>query len=91
MLKITIDATPIQPNASGVGLYVTNLIRSLHPLQVKEKFQLSIAYQPGLKNWLRRNISPPKSLNIDSQFHIVPIPVRISNILLSLPSNWMVS
>ncbi|MFE1747896.1 glycosyltransferase family 4 protein [Coleofasciculus sp. H7-2] len=91
MLKITIDATPIQPNASGVGLYVSNLIRSLHPLQVKENFQLSIAYQPGLKNWLRRNICPPKSLNIDSQFHIVPIPVRISDIVLSIPSNWMVS
>jgi glycosyltransferase involved in cell wall biosynthesis len=91
MLKITIDATPVQPNASGVGLYVTNLIRSLHTLQVKENFQLSIAYQPGLKNWLRRNICPPESLNIDSQVRIVPIPVRISDILLSIPSEGMVS
>ena len=49
MFKVVIDATPVAPKPSGVGLYVANLIRALDDLQAKEDFQLELAFQPGLK------------------------------------------
>ncbi|MEQ9623729.1 glycosyltransferase family 4 protein [Coleofasciculus chthonoplastes] len=91
MLKIVIDATPVQPNPSGVGLYVLNLIESLLKLQVQENFQLGIAYQPGFKNWLCGCFSLPDSLQQVSPLYLVPIPVRVSNFILSLPANVAVS
>lgn len=81
MLNIVIEATPIQPQPSGVGLYVANLIRSLHELQVPNNFQLGIAYQPGLKNWLQGNLSLPDLLDGYPNTYVFPIPVRISNLL----------
>ena len=83
MLKIIIDATPVDATPSGVGLYVANLISSLSTLQLQEKFQLGIAYQPGFKNWLLGNQTLPESLNQSAHIYILPIPVRISDLLLS--------
>jgi glycosyltransferase involved in cell wall biosynthesis len=85
MLKITIDATPILPKPSGVGLYIFNLITSLHKLQQRHEFSLGIAYQPSLKNWLSRDLSLPENISAYSNLHILPIPVRISNLLSSIP------
>ncbi|MBD1935687.1 MULTISPECIES: glycosyltransferase family 4 protein [Cyanophyceae] len=81
MLKLVIDATPVQPKPSGVGLYVANLIRYLYLLQNQGDihFQLGIVYQPGMKNWLRSNLSCPKLLAEYSNLYVMPLPVRISN------------
>ncbi|MCG6134913.1 MAG: glycosyltransferase family 4 protein [Nostoc sp. LLA-1] len=89
MLKILVDATPIDPKPSGVGFYVANLICALDALQADENFQLGIVYQPGLKNWLQRNLSFPDSLKQYSHKHILPLPVRISDLLLAL--SWQPS
>jgi glycosyltransferase involved in cell wall biosynthesis len=91
MLKVVVDATPIQPKPSGVGLYVANLIDSLHKLQLQEDFQLGIAYQPGLKNWLSGNLSLPALINQFPNIYLVPIPVRLSSLLLSLSPNPLIS
>lgn len=84
MLKIVVDATPVAPKPSGVGFYVSNLIRSLDALQAHENFQLEIVYQPGLKQWLRSDFSFPHSIQEYSHLHLLPLPVRISNLLLEL-------
>lgn len=89
MLKIVVDATPIDPKPSGVGFYVANLIYALDALQADENFQLGIVYQPGLKNWLQRNLSFPDSLKHYSHKYVLPLPVRISDLLLAL--SWQPS
>lgn len=83
MLKIVVDATPVFPKPSGVGFYVANLIRSLNALQFQEEFQLGIAYQPGFKNWLLGKVAVPNCLNEYSHIHLLPIPVRVSDLLLT--------
>jgi glycosyltransferase involved in cell wall biosynthesis len=83
MLKVVVDATPVDSKPSGVGFYVANLIRSLDALQSQEKFQLEIAYQPGFKNWLLGKLALPDCLNQSSHIHILPIPVRISDLFLT--------
>lgn len=80
--KIIIDATPMTPQPSGVGLQVANLIQSLYSLQAEENFELGIVYQPGIKDWLRGNWSVPEVLTKYSSVHFLPIPVRVSNLLL---------
>ncbi|MBW4609167.1 MAG: glycosyltransferase family 4 protein [Hassallia sp. WJT32-NPBG1] len=84
MLKVVIDATPVAPRPSGVGFYVANLISALDALQEKENFQLGIVYQPGVKKWLRGNLSFPECLQEYSHRHMLPIPVRISDLLLAI-------
>jgi glycosyltransferase involved in cell wall biosynthesis len=84
MLKILVDSTPISPHPSGVGFYVANLIMTLHALQEEENFQLGIVYQPGLKKWLQGDLSFPSYLKQYSQKHLLPLPVRISDLLLDL-------
>ncbi|MEH1829641.1 MAG: glycosyltransferase family 1 protein [Nostoc sp.] len=84
MLKVLVDATPVDSKPSGVGFYVANLICALDVLQKEENFQLGVVYQPGLKNWLRRDFSFPESLKHSSQEHLLPLPVRISDLLLAL-------
>ncbi|RCJ39279.1 glycosyl transferase family 1 [Nostoc punctiforme NIES-2108] len=84
MLKIVVDATPVDSKPSGVGFYVANLICALDVLQKQENFQLGVVYQPGLKNWLRRDFSFPESLKHSFQEHLLPLPVRISDLLLAL-------
>ena len=82
MFKIVVDATPITPQPSGVGLYVANLIDHLWQLQLSEKFELGIVYQPSFKNWVQRNLSFPESLQRYSESYFLPFPVRITNFLL---------
>jgi glycosyltransferase involved in cell wall biosynthesis len=83
MLKIIIDATPVDPKPSGIGFYVANLISALNQLQTDENFQLGIVYQPGLKKWLRGDLSFPDSLKHYTHRHVLPLPVRISDLLLA--------
>ena len=82
MLKIVVDATPITPQPSGVGLYVANLIAHLWSLQQSENFELAIVYQPSFKNWLRRNFVFPESLAKYSPSYLLPFPVRVTNFFL---------
>jgi glycosyltransferase involved in cell wall biosynthesis len=85
MLKIVVDATPFGTTPSGVGLYVFNLIRNLHALQEhQDDFELFIAYQPRLKNWCLRDLSYPNGLKKYPNLYLVPIPVRFSNLFLSI-------
>lgn len=84
MLKVVVDATPVDSKPSGVGFYVANLICALDVLQKEENFQLGIVYQPGLKNWLRGDFRLPESFQHYSQQYLLPLPVRISNLLLAL-------
>lgn len=80
--KIIIDATPITPRPSGVGLQIANLIHSLYSLQAEEDFELGIVYQPEIQNWLRGNWKVPEALTQYPSVHLLPIPVRVSNLLL---------
>ncbi|WP_410500453.1 glycosyltransferase family 4 protein [Chroococcidiopsis sp. SAG 2025] len=70
------------PKPSGVGLQVANLIHSLYSLQAEENFELGIVYQPGIKDWLRGNWNIPEALTQYPSVHVLPIPVRVSNLLL---------
>jgi glycosyltransferase involved in cell wall biosynthesis len=87
MLKVIVDATPITAKPSGVGLYVTNLIKHLYLLQQSEQFRLGIFYQPSLKNWLKKDFSWPNLPSSDENFaeceesscFFFPYPVRVSN------------
>ncbi|WP_347239883.1 glycosyltransferase family 1 protein [Oscillatoria sp. FACHB-1406] len=74
--------TALTPRPSGVGLYIANLIYFFDAIQTKENFELSIAYQPGLKNWLRGKLELPNFLDAYSHRYLLPLPVRISNLLL---------
>jgi glycosyltransferase involved in cell wall biosynthesis len=91
MLKITIDATPILSKPSGVGVYVLNLIKSLHELQLQDRFKTSIAYQPSLKNWCYGNLSPPENISEYGNIHVLPIPLRVSNLLNSIPGSPLIN
>ncbi len=83
MLEIVIDATPVTPKPSGVGYYVANLIYALHALQETENFQLAIAYQPGLIKWLKRDLSFPPELSQYTNLSMLPLPVRLYNLLIA--------
>ncbi|MEM7726414.1 MAG: glycosyltransferase family 1 protein [Cyanobacteria bacterium P01_A01_bin.45] len=87
MLKVMIDATPVKPLQSGVGFYVYNLINAIDKLQnesLQQELQLLIAYQPGLKNWLQRNYRIPDILEVYSNLKVIPLPVRLYNLLVKI-------
>lgn len=86
MFKVVVDATPLLPRPSGVGLQVYNLICLLHNLQDSEEFKLEIVYQPSLKNWLTGNWSFPSDLSQFARVHTIPLPVRVSNLLATFPN-----
>lgn len=83
MLEVVVDATPIAPKPSGVGYYVANLIHSLHTLQKAEDFCLGVAYQPGLTKWLKQDLSFPTELSYYPNLHLLPLPVRLYNLLIA--------
>ncbi len=87
MLKVVVDATPLLPKPSGVGFYIFNLIESLYKLQSQNDFQLGISYQPSLKKWLSYNLSPPENISSYSNLYVLPIPVRIANLLSLIPGS----
>ncbi|AFY58276.1 glycosyltransferase [Rivularia sp. PCC 7116] len=91
MLQVVIDATPIAPKPSGVGFYVANLISALQRLQAQDDFQLGIAFQPGLKKWLRGDWSFPDCLQKHPNLRLFPMPVRVSNLLISNNINPVIS
>ncbi|MEH2214079.1 glycosyltransferase family 4 protein [Nostoc sp.] len=84
MLKIVVDTTPVDSKPSGVGFYIANLICALDVLQKEENFQLGVVYQPGLKNWLRGDFIFPECFKNSSQQYLLPLPLRISDLLLAL-------
>ena len=86
MLKFVVDATPIRPKPSGVGIYVANLIKALYQLQEEENFQLGISRQPSIKNWLRGNFNFPKLIQDYSPLYTLPLPVTLTNILAKYPN-----
>ena len=86
MLKIAVDATGIRPKPSGIGLYILNLIQSLHTLEVPETFQLSLAYQPSLKKWLKRDLSCSHLANLNIPVVSLPLPVTVSHLLAKFPN-----
>jgi glycosyltransferase involved in cell wall biosynthesis len=88
MPKIAIDATPLLPRPSGIGMYVTHLIEALEALPDND-FELEIIYQPGLKNWLRGNLYFPDYLHSHSPKRIIPLPVRLSNLFLRMPTLFL--
>ncbi len=89
MPKIAIDATPLLPRPSGIGMYVTHLIEALETLPLPPDFDLEIVYQPGLKNWLRGNLYFPDYLRSHSPKRIIPLPVRLSNLFLRMPKLFL--
>ena len=89
-MKITVEATPILPKPSGVGLYVINLLQSLDRLKSEENFELNISYQPSFKNWLRGNLTVPDVLYSYSNIATLPLPVRLLNLIERVPGKpWL--
>ena len=86
MLTISLDATALRPNPSGIGYYVYNLIEALYQLQSSENFQLNLFYQPSVKNWLRGNLSASEQLQNYPDTHCLPIPTTLSNLLTKFPN-----
>ncbi|MHC5719424.1 MAG: glycosyltransferase family protein, partial [Nostoc sp.] len=79
-----IDITPISDRPSGVAFYIINLISALDTLQQQENFQLEVIYQPSFKNWILGKFNVPKCLNQNLSSLFLPLPVRITNLLLKL-------
>ncbi|MCU0533623.1 MAG: glycosyltransferase family 4 protein [Hydrococcus sp. Prado102] len=86
MLRIAIDITPIRQKLSGIGIYTLNLIRALQALEFQENFQLTLAYQPSLKKWLKRDLSFSGNFPIQNPIYTLPIPVTISDFLSRFPN-----
>ncbi|WP_424098423.1 glycosyltransferase family 4 protein [Moorena producens] len=91
MIKIAVDATPIRPRLSGIGMYALNLIQALHKLQGQEDFKLSVAYQPSVRKWLSRDWSflevLTRHLEIKNiEIKTIPLPVTISSLLATVPN-----
>ena len=87
MVRVIVDATPVLPKPSGVGLYVLNLLAALRSLSTAEEFELGVAYQPSLKNWLRGNLSLPELLTDYDDVTVLPLPVRLLNLMANVPNN----
>jgi glycosyltransferase involved in cell wall biosynthesis len=86
-MKVIVEATPVLPRPSGVGLYVINLLAALAALQETEDFHLGLAYQPSLKHWLRGNLTLPEVLRRYPNPVLLPLPVRLLNLLVQLPGH----
>lgn len=86
MLKIVIDATPIRPKPSGIGVYVLNLIEALYKIQDRENFQLGISYQPSLKSWISGDSSFPPQLHKYRPKYFIPLPVTLATLLANYPN-----
>lgn len=86
MLTISLDATALRPNPSGIGYYVYSLIQALSQLQSSENFKLNLFYQPSVKNWLRGNLSPSELFKNYPDVYCLPLPVTLSNLLTKFPN-----
>ncbi|MEA5469952.1 glycosyltransferase family 1 protein [Spirulina sp. 06S082] len=81
-MKVFIDVTPISSHNTGVGFYIKNLLAELYQLQTISDLQLHLIYQPGMKNWIKRNWQFPELLHSYSSLSLLPLPVRLSNLYL---------
>ncbi|MEM1239929.1 MAG: glycosyltransferase family 1 protein [Cyanobacteria bacterium P01_H01_bin.26] len=86
-MKICLDVTPVTSQPSGVGLYILNLVEELVRRQSDRGFDLFLSYQPRLINWLRGAWRFPPQLQDYERTKILPIPVRLSNLLLRAPTD----
>ena len=86
-MKICLDTTPVTQKPSGVGLYILNLINELTQQQTDKDIELSLVYQPKFTNWLRGAWQFPDQLQPYTQKQILPIPVRLSNLLTRFPTS----
>jgi glycosyltransferase involved in cell wall biosynthesis len=84
MFKVTIDTTPIGYRPTGVAFYIINLISALNILQEEENFKLEVVYQPSFKNWILNNRNIPECLERNFSLTFLPLPVRITNLILKL-------
>jgi glycosyltransferase involved in cell wall biosynthesis len=57
-------------------------VEALSKLEHTESFELGLAYQPGLKNWLKGKLDFPDNLQLYPNIYQIPIPVRLSNLFL---------
>lgn len=64
-----------------------NLLWALRSLQATENFSIGVAYQPSLKNWLRGNLALPEALEVYDDVAVLPLPVRLLNLLAQTPKN----
>jgi hypothetical protein len=87
MFKVVVEATPILPKPSGVGYHILSLLAALYELQEQENFQLGLSYQPSLKNWLKGNLSVPQVLADYPEIQLLPLPVRVLNMIARWPNN----
>ena len=77
-----IDATPVTPQPSGVGLYTSNLVAFLNSLNAARNFNVNLVYQPGFKAWIRNKAKIPEYLTVYKSGYLLPFPVRVSNLFL---------
>ncbi|EKV01769.1 glycosyltransferase [Leptolyngbya sp. PCC 7375] len=85
-MKICLDTTPVTQKPSGVGLYILNLINELIQQKIDKDIEMSLVYQPKFANWLRGSWQFPDQLQPYVQKQILPIPVRLSNLLTRPPT-----
>lgn len=81
-MKICLDTTPITLQPSGVGLYILNLVEELIRQQQVRDIELFLSHQPRLASWIKGAWYFPHQLKNYSQKKILPVPVRLSNLLL---------
>ncbi len=89
MIKVAVDASSVRGKLSGVGFYTLNLIQSLSQLQTQENFDLRLYFQPSLKNWLKRDFSVSEPLQAFPNLQCLPLPIAITQVLLSWPNSWL--
>lgn len=85
-MKICLDVTPVTPKPSGVGLYILSLVEELARRQSEQGFELFLSYQPRLLNWARGAWEFPPQLQSYTRKKNLPVPVRLSNLLLRDPT-----
>ena len=86
-MKVVIEATPVLPKPSGVGLYVLNLLVALEKLSEVEDLELGITYQPSLRNWALGNWAIPEIIPHQGKASLTPLPARLINLLAVIPNN----
>jgi glycosyltransferase involved in cell wall biosynthesis len=86
-MKVVIEATPVLPKPSGVGLYVLNLLVALEKLSEVEDLELGITYQPSLRNWALGNWAIPEMVLHQGKASLTPLPARLINLLAVIPNN----
>lgn len=82
-MRILIDATPISPQPSGIGLLVVNLISELQKLQVDHQFEIQSLCPTSLKGWIRRKTDLPTWLEHVPNPAYMPHPEKLIKLLIT--------